>query len=208
MGLLLDWVLHIDRHLAGLLQHYGNGFYGIVFAIVFVETGLIIMPFLPGDSLIFASSALAGAGLLNIQQLILVLVSAAILGDNLNYAVGRQCGLYWLAKPPHWLRPEHVKQTQDFFSQHGRKAIIMARFLPIFRTMMPFVAGMASMPYRIFLPIDLLGGIGWVGTMAGLGYYFGNLDIVRHYFTLCVAGIIILSLLPALSKFWLHRVRH
>ncbi len=205
MALWLDWILHIDRHLAILLHSYGQGFYALVFAVVFVETGLVIMPFLPGDSLIFTSAALAGAGMLQIKLLMLVLFTAAVCGDNLNYLFGRLLGQRLVEKPHRWLQLDHIRQTEAFFEQYGKRAIIMARFLPIVRTFMPFVAGMGRMSYNRFLPFDLIGGLSWVGIMSALGYYFGNLTWVRHYFSMCIVGIIILSLLPTIIKLWQHR---
>ncbi len=200
----LDWILHIDQHLAILLQSYGQGFYVLVFAVVFIETGLVIMPFLPGDSLIFTSAALAGAGMLQIKLLMLILFVAAVCGDNLNYLLGRQLGRRLVKEPHRWLHPEHIRQTETFFAHYGTRAIIMARFLPIVRTFMPFVAGMGRMDYRRFLPFDLIGGLSWVGLMSALGYFFGNLSWVRHYFSACIVGIIMLSLLPTVLKVWQH----
>ncbi len=201
----IDFILHIDQHLLSFLHLYGSGFYAIVFAIVFIETGLIFMPFLPGDSLLFASGALAATGAINITWLLSLLILAALLGDNLNYAVGRQLGRRWLAHPPRWLRRKDLDKTRQYFDTYGGKTVLIARFLPIFRTFTPFVVGMAHMPYRRFFAYDLVGGLTWVLSFGLMGFGFGNLPVVKHYFTLCILGIIVLSLLPAVWRFTLAK---
>ena len=191
---LLDFILHIDNYLFLLIQDYGIWVYGILFLIVFVETGLVFMPLLPGDSLLFAAGSFcAGVQIdndlaqLNLLVVLLLLIIAAILGDALNFWVGQKYAL---------LKEKHLQQTQDFFEKHGSKTIIIARFVPIVRTFAPFTAGLANMRYSVFLKFNVVGGISWVLGLTLLGYFFGNLTIVRENFETVIFGIIGLSLLP------------
>jgi membrane-associated protein len=193
---LVDLFLHLDRHLSEVIQHYGTWTYLILFTIVFCETGLVVTPFLPGDSLLFAAGTFAGFGDLDVTVLFLVLVSASILGDSSNYWVGRFLGQKAFSGGLRFVKQEHLLKTQEFYDRHGRKTIILARFLPILRTFAPFVAGVGRMSYPRFVTVSVAGSILWVGLFVMAGYFFGNLRIVRENFTLVVMAIIALSLLP------------
>ena len=205
---LLDFILHIDNYLFLLIQDYGIWVYGILFLIVFVETGLVFMPLLPGDSLLFAAGSFcAGVQIdnelaqLNLLVVLLLLIIAAILGDALNFWIGQKYGrkLAQLKIGKYaLLKEKHLQQTQDFFEKHGSKTIIIARFVPIVRTFAPFTAGLAHMRYNVFLKYNVVGGISWVLGLTLLGYFFGNLTIVRENFETVIFGIIGLSLLPML----------
>lgn len=205
---LLDFILHIDNYLFLLIQDYGIWVYGILFLIVFVETGLIFMPLLPGDSLLFAAGSFcAGVQIdnelaqLNLLVVLSLLIIAAILGDALNFWIGQKYGrkLAQLKIGKYaLLKEKHLQQTQDFFEKHGSKTIIIARFVPIVRTFAPFTAGLANMRYSVFLKYNVVGGISWVLGLTLLGYFFGNLTIVRENFETVIFGIIGLSLLPML----------
>ncbi len=200
---LLDFILHVDRHLLELLGQYGLWLYPILFLIVFVETGLVVMPFLPGDSLLFAAGALAGVGSLDPWLLGGSLFAAAVLGDSLNYYIGSRLGAAVYARDSRWIRRDHLDQARAFFERHGGKAIVIARFAPFLRTFVPFVAGVGRMPYGYFLACNLLGALAWVGAFVGLGYFFGNLPGVKRHFTWVLLGIILVSLLPAVVA-WLR----
>lgn len=203
---LLDFILHIDNYLFLLIQDYGMWVYGILFLIVFVETGLVFMPLLPGDSLLFAAGSFcAGVQInnelaqLNLFVVLSLLMIAAILGDALNFWIGQKYGrkLAQLKIGKYaLLKEKHLQQTQDFFEKHGSKTIIIARFVPIVRTFAPFTAGLANMRYSVFLKYNVVGGISWVLGLTLLGYFFGNLTIVRQNFETVIFGIIGLSLLP------------
>jgi membrane-associated protein len=199
---LLDFILHINDHLAAMVQEYGVAVYGILFLIIFVETGLVVMPFLPGDSLLFAAGALCAneATGLSLLYLIPLLTLAAILGDNTNYAVGRFLGLRATGIQlggKRIVKQRYLDDTHAFFEKHGTKAIIMARFVPIVRTFTPFVAGLGKMDYRgKFLPYDILGGILWISSMSVAGYFFGQIRWVKEHFEAVVLLIIFISILP------------
>jgi membrane-associated protein len=205
---LLDFILHIDNYLFLLIQDYGIWVYGILFLIVFVETGLVFMPLLPGDSLLFAAGSFcAGVQInnelaqLNLFVVLSLLMIAAILGDALNFWIGQKYGrkLAQLKIGKYaLLKEKHLQQTHDFFEKHGSKTIIIARFVPIVRTFAPFTAGLANMRYSVFLKYNVVGGISWVLGLTLLGYFFGNLTIVRQNFETVIFGIIGLSLLPML----------
>jgi membrane-associated protein len=197
MELLKDFIdlfLHLDKHLSEVIQHYGTGTYLILFLIVFCETGLVVTPFLPGDSLLFAAGTFAGLGDLDVGLVFSILCAASILGDSSNYWVGRLVGRK--AFESRFIKQEHLLKTQAFYDRHGRKTIILARFLPILRTFAPFVAGVGVMPYPRFLTVSVLGSIVWVGLFVWAGYLFGNLRVVRENFTLVVMAIIALSVMP------------
>ncbi len=198
----LDFVLHINDHLAAMVQTYGTAVYAILFLIIFVETGLVVMPFLPGDSLLFAAGALCAneqTGL-NLGFLIILLAIAAIAGDNSNYAIGRFLGkkataIQFNGKP--LVKKDYIDQTHSFFEKYGTKAIIMARFVPIVRTFTPFVAGLGEMSYKKkFLPYDIAGGILWITSMSVCGYMFGQFEWVKKHFEAVVILIILLSVMP------------
>ncbi len=199
---LLDFILHINDHLAAMVQEYGFAVYGILFLIIFVETGLVVMPFLPGDSLLFAAGALCAneATGLNLGLLILLLSIAAIAGDNTNYFIGRNIGLkvtQLTIKGRRLVKQKYIDDTHAFFEKHGTKAIIMARFVPIVRTFTPFVAGLGEMNYRKkFLPYDIAGGILWISSMSICGYFFGQIPWVKQHFEAVVILIIFISILP------------
>jgi membrane-associated protein len=199
---LIDFVLHLDKHLGEILQQYGTLTYVILFLIIFVETGLVVMPFLPGDSLLFATGALAAStGALNIWFLIILLFTAALLGDNLNYFIGNFIGPKVFSRDYRLLKKEHLFRTQKFFEKYGGKAIIIARFIPIVRTFAPFVAGVGTMKYARFILFCITGGLAWVVGFLLVGYFFGNLPIVKQNFPLVILLIIFISVLPPVIEF-------
>lgn len=204
----LDLFLHLDTHLAELIARYGGWTHGILFLILFCETGLVVTPFLPGDSLLFAAGTFAGMGALDPVILGTLLFSASVLGDSTNYWVGRYVGPRAFGGGVRFLKQEYLERTREFYARHGRKTVILARFLPIIRTFAPFVAGVGQMPYPRFLAFSLVGSLAWVGLFVGAGYFFGNLAPVREHFSLVVMGIIGISLLPMaieMVKGWLSR---
>jgi membrane-associated protein len=213
MNHFLDFVLHIDRHLLEFVQEYGTWVYGILFAIVFAETGLVVTPFLPGDSLLFAVGALSATGILNPWLSAGLLVGAAIAGDGVNYTVGRRIGarLFGGGGGPafrsRFINPEHVRRAHAFFEQYGGKAVVLARFVPIVRTFLPFVAGAAAMKPGTFLFYNVTGGIAWVALCMGAGFVFGNVPMVKNNFSLVTIGIVFVSLLPMAFELLKHR-RH
>jgi membrane-associated protein len=203
---LLDFVLHLDTHLSPIIQEYGAWTYLLLFAIVFCETGLVVTPFLPGDSLLFAAGAFAATGALSIWVLIAVLILAAVLGDTVNYWVGHFLGHRLLnARRVRVIKPEHLAYTHEFYEKYGGKTIIIARFVPIVRTFAPFVAGLGSMSYGRFMSYNVLGGVGWVVLCTVAGHLFGNLPVVKNNFSLVVLMIIVLSLLPGIWEVWRAR---
>ncbi|MCX7172092.1 MAG: DedA family protein [Proteobacteria bacterium] len=201
----LDLVLHLDQHLALLVQQYGTWVYAILFAIIFCETGLVVCPFLPGDSLLFVAGALAAAGGMDISLLCAVLLAAALLGDNTNYWIGRAVGpraFRW--EQSRFFNRAALDKTHAFYEKHGGKTVIIARFLPLARTFAPFVAGVARMTYPRFFAYDCFGGTLWIGSLTLAGYWFGNLPWIRNNLSLVIAGIVAVSLLPALFA-WLRQ---
>lgn len=202
----VDFILHVDQHLLEFLHQYGTGLYLILFLIVFVETGIVVMPFLPGDSLLFAAGAIAATGAMDPWLLGGLLFTAAVMGDNTNYFVGRHIGPKVFEIESRWIRREYLERTRDFFKQHGGKTVIFARFIPIIRTFAPFVAGVGHMPYRRFLAFDLAGALAWVGSFVTIGYFFGNHPLVKKNFTLVILGIIFVSFLPAAIEFVRHHL--
>jgi membrane-associated protein len=215
---LLDYILHINKHLDGWVNEYGTVIYAILFLIIFVETGLVIMPFLPGDSLLFAAGAICARtaddpnAAMNIGVLILLLSIAAILGDNINYAIGRFTGsritgLKLFGR--NLVKQQYIDKTQLFFEKYGTKAIIMARFVPIVRTFTPFVAGVGKMDYkRKFLPFDIGGGILWISSMSLAGYFLGRIPWIEKNFEMVVVGIIGISVLPMVIGFINHKLKN
>jgi membrane-associated protein len=202
----IDIVLHLDAHLLVLVQEYGMWVYAILFGIIFAETGLIIAPFLPGDSLLFVIGALCGMGSLELQIAMPLLILAAFMGDNTNYWVGRLLGLRMLNHPNQRLiKHEHLEKTRVFYAKHGGKTIIFARFLPIIRTFAPFVAGIGIMNYRLYLMFSILGGAAWIGSLTLAGYFFGNIPVIKNNLTLMIIVIVFVSFVPAIREFIKHR---
>jgi membrane-associated protein len=199
---MIDLLLHADEYLALWASTYGFIVYGILFLIIFAETGLVVTPFLPGDSLLFAAGALAATGALRLDILLGVMAVAAIVGNVVNYAVGRKVAHRFFdeghspTRMDRFVKREYVRKAHDFFMKHGGKAVVLARFVPIVRTFLPFVAGGAQMPYRSFMFYNVTGCVLWVGICTGAGYLFGNIPIVKQNFELVVLGIIAVSLLP------------
>ena len=205
---LVDIALHLDRHLQELVAAYGAWVYAILFLVVFCETGLVVTPFLPGDSLLFVAGTVAAAGGMNIHLLVVLLIIAAILGDAVNYAAGRYIGpRVFRAEGSRWLNPKHLERAHAFYERHGGKTIIIARFLPIIRTYAPFVAGAAAMSYSRFALYNVAGAMLWVISLGYAGYFFGNLPVIRNNLTAVIFGIIILSILPGVIEIWRHRRR-
>ncbi len=196
---LIDFILHVDEHLLEFITNYGLWIYAILFLIIFVETGLVVMPFLPGDSLLFAAGALAvSTGAMNPWLLGVLLFIAAVLGDTLNYHIGKYIGPRVFEMNSRFINKEHLLKTQAFFDKHGGKTIIFARFVPFARTFAPFVAGAGNMNYKFFLTYNVVGAFAWVASFITLGCLFGNMPIVKDNFTHLIFGIIILSVLPGL----------
>lgn len=193
---LIDFIIHIDVHLGTIISTYGLATYIILFLIIFMETGLVFTPFLPGDSLLFAAGAFAALGSLNIWLLFLLLTLAAISGDTVNYWIGYFFGKKIVAHPKIPIDETHIEETQKFFHKHGGKTIILARFMPFIRTFAPFVAGVGRMKYQQFFSYNVIGGILWVAIATFAGYFFGNIEFVRENFSLVIFGVIIISLIP------------
>jgi membrane-associated protein len=203
----VDFVLHLDRHLDGILRDYGAWTYGILFLIVFCETGLVVLPLLPGDSLLFAAGSFAARGSLDPWALFAGLSLAAVAGDNLNYWIGRQIGPRAFSGKVRFLKLEYLERTRAFFARHGARTIVLARFVPIIRTFTPFVAGVGAMPYGRFLAYDVGGGVLWVGLFVWAGYFFGNLPVVHRNFSIVIMAIILISALPMVVELIRNRVR-
>jgi membrane-associated protein len=198
---LLDYVLHLDKHLGYLIENYGLWCYLIFFLVVFCETGLVVTPFLPGDSLLFAIGALTAAGSLNVVSIFILLSIAAIAGDSVNYAIGKYFGHIILRHQGKWfLKKEHIERTHSFYERYGAKTIVIARFVPIVRTFAPFIAGVGEMTYLKFFSYNVFGGLLWVTLFIFGGYFFGNMPIVKHNFSLVIFAIIILSIMPAVIE--------
>jgi membrane-associated protein len=198
-----DLAVHLDKHLAAFVAHYGVWVYALLFAIVFCETGLVVTPFLPGDSLLFVVGTLAAVGGMDIGLVMAVLIAAALCGDNVNYNVGRWVGPRVFSKEAsRWLNPAYLQRAHNFYARHGGKTIILARFVPIVRTYVPFVAGLGRMPYMRYLSYCVLGALLWVGSLCLAGYYFGNIPAIRDNLTVVIMVIVLLSISPGLVA-WL-----
>ena len=198
--------MHLDAHLLALTQQYGVWVYAILFLIIYCETGLVITPFLPGDSLLFVAGALCGMDALQLELLIPLLILAAFSGDNTNYWIGRLLGMRLLNRAnAKLIKREHLDKTHAFYEKHGGKTIIFARFLPIIRTFAPFVAGIGLMRYRLFVSFSALGSVAWISSLTVAGFLFGNIPVVKNNLTLIIVGIIVVTLLPALLEFIRHR---
>ena len=211
----MDWILHLvqiflhlDKYLGEIIQNYGVWTYALLFVIIFLETGLVVTPFLPGDSLIFAAATFAGLGHLNVGLVFILLVVAAILGDTANYWIGHSIGPRAFSGEIRFLKREYLDRTHAFYEKHGGKTIILARFIPIIRTFAPFVAGVGEMTYSHFISYNVIGGLAWVALFTIMGYFFGNLDFVKNNFSFVVLAIIFISVLPAVYevlKGWLEK---
>lgn len=202
---LVDFILHIDTHLDAIIRQYGGWTYLILFLIIFVETGLVVMPFLPGDSLLFAAGAFAARGSLDPYTLSGLLIVAAVIGDTVNYWIGSALAPRLAQGRLRFIKQSHLDKTHGFYERHGGKTIIIARFVPIVRTFAPFVAGVGAMHYPRFLAYNVVGGITWVLLFVWAGYFFGNIPAVEHNFTLVIFAIIFISLLPPLIEWLRHR---
>ena len=202
---LIDVFLHLDRHLGDFTQAHGSSTYAFLFVIVFLETGIVVTPFLPGDSLLFACGALAATGALDPMTLFVVLVAAAILGDTVNYSIGKAIGPAAFTGKIRFLKREHLMRTHAFYEKHGGKTIVLARFVPIIRTFAPFVAGIGTMSYPRFLAYNVVGGIAWVGSCLAAGYAFGNIPVVKENFSLVILAIVGVSMLPLVIEYLRHR---
>lgn len=201
---IVNILLHLDIYLNQIVLEYKSATYAILFIIIFIETGLIVMPFLPGDSLLFAAGAIAALGAFNPFLLIAFLSAAAILGDTTNYWIGHNVGNKMYSMEMQFIKKEHLCRTKEFYEKHGGKAIILARFLPIIRTFAPFVAGIGKMTYSRFLAYNVIGGISWVALFISAGYYFGNIPIVKQNFTMVIMAIIVITMAPAVLEFLKH----
>jgi membrane-associated protein len=199
---LLDIVLHLDTHLLNLVAEYGVWIYAILFAIIFSETGFVVTPFLPGDSLLFVAGAIAATGEMNLYILLVLLAVAAVLGNSVNYAIGRWLGrTFFREKGARWLNRKHLDKAHEFYERHGGKAVVISRFLPIVRTYVPFVAGMAQMSPKEYTLYNVAGGVLWVGSLTLAGFFFGNISWVKGNLTAIIIGIIVVSLLPLVYAF-------
>jgi membrane-associated protein len=213
MSQLIDLLLHADRYLVDIVTTYGRWIYAILFAIVFAETGLVVTPFLPGDSLLFATGAIAARGALDIRVAAVLLLTAAIAGDAANYALGRSAGERIIRKSREdprwrrWINPAYIERAHQFFERHGGKAVVLGRFMPIVRTFVPFVAGAAAMSYPAFAFYNAAGAVAWVGLCLGAGYLFGNIPVIKENFSLVALGIVAVSMLPMVIEFLRYRTR-
>ena len=202
---IIETIIHLDRYLDLVIKSFGNWSYLVFFIIIFAETGLVITPFLPGDSLLFALGALGAIGSFNLLWLFIVLVSAAIIGDSVNYSLGKLFGQKIILKGNHrFFKKEHIEKTHKFYEKHGGKAIILARFIPIIRTFAPFVAGVGEMSYCKFFIYNVAGALLWVSIFLLSGYYFGNVPFVKDNFFIVILTIIVLSVAPVAIEFWKH----
>lgn len=197
----VDLFLHLDKHLAQVVQDFGPWTYAILFLIVFCETGLVVTPFLPGDSLLFASGAIAAVSGLSVHFMFILLSAAAVIGDTVNYWTGKYLGLKVFAR---FINPAHIEKTHQFFEKYGGKTIVIARFVPIVRTLAPFVAGIGAMTYGKFITYNVVGGIAWVAVCLYAGFFFGNLPFVKNNFSMVILGIIFVSILPGVIEYLRH----
>lgn len=206
MSALIDLFLNLDEHLNTVVQNYGIWTYGILTLVVFLETGIVATPFLPGDSLLFAAGAIAALGSINIVFLMILLAAAAILGDTVNYWVGRKAGpLVFSKEKSLFFNKDYLRRAYDFYEKHGAKTIVIARFIPIIRTFAPFVAGIGHMSYVKFVAYNIVGGVLWVLAFSLAGFFFGNIPVIKENFSLVIIGIIIVSLVPTVVEFIKHR---
>ncbi len=204
---VIDFFLHLDVHLSEIIQNYGTWTYGILFVVIFMETGLVVTPFLPGDSLLFAGGTFAALGSLNVFLLFGLLFLAAVLGDGVNYWIGHAIGPRVFEKNYRFLKREYLEKTQRFYEKHGGKTIVLARFVPIVRTFAPFVAGVGTMTYSRFVLYNILGAFLWTALFVFGGYFFGNIPLVKQNFEFVIVGIILISVLPMAIEFVRDRMR-
>jgi membrane-associated protein len=203
---LAGLLLHLDQHLFEFARAYGGWIYALLFLIIFCETGLVFTPFLPGDSLLFVAGTLAGVGAINVHLLVVLLIVAAILGDSLNFSIGRWLGPRVFRMEDSWFfSRKHLDRAKAFYDRHGGKTVVIARFVPIVRTYAPFVAGVGAMDYRRFLMFNVGGAVLWVVLLCYAGFLFGNIPVVRNNITKVIFGIIILSVLPVVIEYWRSR---
>jgi membrane-associated protein len=207
VNFLIDFFLHLDQHLNEIIQTYGVWTYAILFAIIFMETGLVVTPFLPGDSLLFAAGTFAALGSLNVWILWVVCFVAAVLGDTVNYWIGNKVGPRAFEQDVRFLKREYLEKTQRFYDKHGGKTIVLARFVPIVRTFAPFVAGVGAMHYGRFLTYNVVGAFLWTGIFIWLGYFFGNIPFVQENFELVIVVIILVSVVPMAIEYVRSRAR-
>ena len=206
INLIIDWVLHLDTHLDALIQGYGGWTYLILFLVIFCETGLVVTPFLPGDSLLFAVGTFAARGSLDLGTVLLLLAVAAVVGDTVNYWIGHLVGpKVFHTESTRFLNKKHLQRTHEFYERYGGVTIIIARFVPIIRTFAPFVAGIGSMNYGRFIAYNVIGGIGWVAILTLGGYFFGNIPVVQRNFSIVIMAIIVISILPGVIEFLRQR---
>jgi len=205
---LIDLFLNLDKHLNELILQYGYLTYGILFVVIFAETGFVFTPFLPGDSLLFAAGAFAALGSFNVHLLFILLATAAVLGDTINYWIGHYLGLKLFEKYPRFLKKEYLDRTHQFYEKHGGKTIIIARFVPIIRTFAPFVAGIGAMSYTKFITYNVIGGILWCAKFIYGGYFFGNLSFVKNNFSIVIITIIFISVLPGIIEYIRHKIKN
>jgi membrane-associated protein len=201
-----DLFMHLDQHLNTAIQFFGNWIYVILFMIIFCETGLVVTPILPGDSLLFALGSFAAIGILDLELLVMLLIIAAVAGDTVNYAVGKFVGpRVFQQKDNRFFKREYLERTHAFYERHGGKTIILARFIPIIRTFAPFVAGIGSMAYRRFIIYNICGGVSWIALLVASGYYFGTIPLVKQHFSLVILAIVVISILPGIIEFYRQR---
>jgi membrane-associated protein len=207
INFFIDFILHLDQHLNEIIQSYGIWTYAILFGIIFMETGLVVTPFLPGDSLLFAAGTFAALGSLNVWLLWLLCFTAAVLGDTVNYWIGNKIGPRAFEQDIRFLKREYLERTERFYDKHGGKTIILARFVPIVRTFAPFVAGVGTMHYGRFLTFNVVGAFLWTGIFIWLGYFFGNIPFVREHFELVIIGIVLVSVVPMAIEYVRSKTR-
>ena len=203
----IDLILHLDKHLPDIMLAYGHYIYAILFLVVFCETGLVVTPFLPGDSLLFACGALAATAPegMDVKIIVLIFLVSSILGDACNYYIGEKFGLAILKSERAFIKPEHIQKASDFYSRHGHKAIFLARFVPIVRTFAPFVAGIGKMHYTTFAHYNVIGAVTWVTIFVGGGYFFGNIPFVKNNFPIVTLGIILFSVMPIIYEIFIKK---